>query len=365
MREAGFQWGQSSTPSAWNDEDIVLSEDDVLGVSTSGSFSAIVDGLGDGRTYYYRAFIQVLDGSELKYYYGSVKSFTTQVDSEKPSTLAGWYELPVMNIKKDGDGYLYENGQSNIYYAYHMCPDFKIGGKEARNYTVAFSAKDHCPLWVAAPRHTVYETGSGRSSYKRDPDIPSNLQYSSTSTGGGCNKGHMLGSAERTVTNSTNAQVFYYSNIAPQLSAGFNTGGGGWNTLEDWVDTQVCSDTLYVVIGCYFGKYTDGYGNTVNPKTISFGGRDDVSMPTMFYYLLLRTKAGASGKALKDCTADEIQCAAFVRCHTNDLKGQAVTKKDMISVTDLEAITGFTYFANVPNAPKTTYDPKEWGLSTD
>ena len=128
------------------------------------------------------------------------------------------------------------------------------------------------------------------------------------------------------------------------------------------MDGQKCSDTLYVVIGCYFDKYTDGYKNTVNPKKISFGGRTDVSMPTMFYYVLLRTKSGKSGKALKDCTASEMKCAAFVRCHTNDLSGQAVTSAEMMSVAELEEITGITYFANLPQAPKSTAVASDWGL---
>ena len=254
---------------------------------------------------------------------------------------------------------------ANLYFAYHMCAGGEKGpgGKTARNYTVAYSGKYHCPVWVAAPRHDMYEGGADRTdSYRRDPDIPAGIQYSSKSTGGGCNKGHMLGSAERTSSTATNRDVFYYTNIAPQLSSGFNTGGGGWNILEDWVDGQVCRDTLYVVIGTYFEKYTDGYGNTVSPKTISFGGRSDVAMPTMFYYLLLRTKSGSSGKAVKDCSASELQCAAFVRAHTNNLKGQKVSSKEMMSVSDLEKLTGFTYFPNVPNAPKSSFKASDWGL---
>lgn len=146
------------------------------------------------------------------------------------------------------------------------------------------------------------------------------------------------------------------------MSSGFNTGGGGWNILEDWVDGQVCSDTLYVVIGCYFDEYTDGYGKTVRPKTISFGDRNDVSFPTMFYYILLRTKNGNSRKSLKDCSAAELKCAAFVRSHTNEHKGQKPSSREMMSVADLEKVTGFTYFPNVPNAPKTVCNPSDWGL---
>ena len=171
----------------------------------------------------------------------------------------------------------------------------------------------------------------------------------------------MLGSAERLSSTATNKQVFYYSNIAPQYSSTFNTGGGGWNTLEDWVDKQVCSDTLYVVIGAYFDQYTDPQGFTGKPAKISFGGRSDVSRPTMFYYILMRTKKGNSGKALSQCSTSEIKCAAFVRSHEID-KGTKVSSREMMSVSDLEKITGFTYFPNVPQAPKSSYNPSDWGL---
>ena len=275
----------------------------------------------------------------------------------------GWYELPVINYSQSGS-YLIDNNDKDLYYAHHMCAGGEKGpgGKKARNYTVCFSAEHHCPVWVAAPRHKMYQSGASRTdAYAKDPSIPSDIQYNSKSTGGGCNKGHMLGSAERLSSTATNKQVFYYSNIAPQRMDTFNTGGGGWNTLEDWVDGQVCSDTLYVVIGAYFDKYTDRRGYTDSPATISYGGRNDVSRPTMFYYILMRTKSGSSGKALKDCTASEIKCAAFVRSHKTP-KGVKVSEQDMMSVSDLEKITGFTYFPNVPQAPKGSYNASDWGL---
>ena len=352
----GVEWGLSADD---------LSEDSQAEYLNNGSFNVTLDGLGPGHTYYYRAYIAVLEGNDYVFYYGDVRSFTTPasdivIGGDQP----GWYEAPLMNFQKSGS-YVVNKNDNTQYYAIHMCTGGEKGpdGKTARNYTVCFSGKYHCPVWVAAPRHSMYVGSSGRNeSYRVDPDIPSSIQYKSKSTGGGCNKGHMLGSAERTSSVATNKDVFYYTNIAPQLSGGFNTGGGGWNTLEDWVDTQVCADTLYEVLGCYFEKYTDAYGWTVSPSTISFGGRSDVSMPTMFYYVLLRTKKGNSGKALKDCDASEIKCAAFVRAHTNSLKGQAVTSTEMMSVSDLEKITGVTYFPNVPNAPKDSFKASDWGL---
>ena len=350
----GFEWGLSADD---------LSEDWQAAYLDNGTFKVDINGLGAGHTYYYRAYIGVLENGEYVFYYGETRSFTTPageivIGGDQP----GWYETPVMNIQRSG-GYIVNASDGTEYYAIHMCAGGEKGpgGKTARNYVVCYSGKYHCPVWVAAPRHIMYVGSSGRTdAYRQDPDIPSSIQYNSKSTGGGCNKGHMLGSAERTSSTATNRDVFYYTNIAPQLSSNFNTGGGRWNVLEDYVDTQVCADTLYEVLGCYFDKYTDAYGETQTPSVISFGGRDDVAMPTMFYYVLLRTKKGNSGKALKDCTADEIKCVAFVRSHVN--VRQAVSRKELMSVSDLEKITGVTYFPNVPNAPKDTFSAADWGL---
>ena len=81
----------------------------------------------------------------------------------------------------------------------------------------------------------------------------------------------------------------------------------------------------------------------------------------MFYYILMRTKSGSSGKSLSQCKASEIKCAAFVRSH-NTAKGTSVSSQDLMSVSDLEKVTGFTYFPNVPHAPKSTYSASDWGL---
>lgn len=314
--------------------------------ATPGSKSVSLTGLTASTTYTYRMYVVVGQTR----YQSSESTFTTSATAAVGVYRTGWAELPV------------EVTNSDYYYAHHICPDFYVGGQKARNYTVCFSAENHCPLWVAAPRHNCYEGDANRTNaYAKDPNIPSNIQYNSKDTGGGCNKGHMLGSAERTCTSAVNRQVFYYSNIAPQYSSNFNTGGGAWNNLEGFVDGQVCRDTTYIVVGTYFEPFTDAYGKTCTSSRIEFGGRSDVSRPSMFYYAILRTKSGSTGKSVKDCSASELKCAAFVLRHNMD-KGHEPQARDMISIEELEALTGFTYFANVPQAPKNTYNPADWGL---
>ena len=330
--------------------------------AAAGELKAAVSGLRAATTYFVEAYA-VVDGATYK---GKLTEFRTMSDGGTGTGnvyRTGWAELPV---EYDADGNGIDDNDATLYYAHHLCDGPEKNAQysgSARNYTVCFSAEHHCPVWVAAPRHRdLYEGSANRTdAYKSDPMIPSGIQYYSKSTGGGCNKGHMLGSAERTSSSATNRQVFYYSNIAPQYSSSFNTGGGAWNNLEDYVDGLVCADTLYMVIGCYFDKYTDKHGNTANPSKIEFGGRDDVSCPTMFYYALLRTKSGRSGKNVRDCSASELQCVAFVKCHKAK-KGDKPSSQDMISISELEKLTGFTYFPNVPNAPKDTYSPSDWDL---
>lgn len=287
-----------------------------------------------------------------------------QGDSEVSVYRTGWPELPYTYEKRSGN-YTVSSKNSTLYYAHHLCPDVNNAQNtgKARNYTVCFSSEHHCPVWVAAPRHKKYESGQGRSeAYNADPDIPANIQYQQASAGNSTyNRGHMLGSAERTCSTATNRQVFYYTNIAPQNTNTFNTGSGAWNILEDWVDGKVCADTTYVVIGTYFEKHTDKYGNTATPSKITYGGRNDVSCPTMFYYAILRTKKGNTGKSVMECTKDELMCAVFVRNH-KCAKSTKVSSKDMITVADLEELTGFTFFANVPNTPKDSYNASDWGL---
>ena len=362
-REAGFEWGLSK------DNLQYVAQCTAAPSGTSGSFSASIDNLSDGITYWYRAYIIVWENGEGTYYYGETSSFRT---SSETSQGYQWFELPQMNLQEVTVGsntYLTNSYNHGVeYYAYHLCAGGEKGpnGKTARNYTVCFSAEHHCPLWVAAPRHSMYTGSSGRTdAYKADASIPADIQYYSKSTGGGCNKGHMLGSAERTSSKATNQQVFFYSNIAPQLSLGFNTGGGGWNLLEDFIDELVPSsqkDTLYEVVGCIFGTVTDGYGYKVTSKKISFGGRNDVSFPAAFYYAVLKKKDSSTQDSVAGCSASELQCVAFVRAHTNSLKGQKPSAKELMSISDLERLTGITFFANVPNAPKSTYNASDWGL---
>ena len=265
--------------------------------------------------------------------------------SSKKTIRKGWAELPADVEQKD------------FYTTYHMCDDGR------RNYTVCFSREYRCPMWVASPMHPSYKGEASRSdAFIFDPTLPMDIQPLLRRSYGEYTRGHLLGSAERTSSEETNRQTFYASNIAPQLQEGFNASNGAWNNLERFADRQSCADTLYVVTGCIFEDYADATGMEVRATTtVNKNDGEKVGVPTAYYKVLLRTRSGKTGRSVRECKADDLKCAAFVVGHYS-AKGRKPTSADMMSVEELERLTGFTFFANVPNAPKHRAVAAEWGL---
>ena len=77
-------------------------------------------------------------------------------------------------------------------------------------------------------------------------------------------------------------------------------------------------------------------------------------VPTHYFKVMLRTKSGNSGKKVSDCSAGELQCAAYL------VENSAEATPQLMSVEALEQRVGFTFFVNVPNAPKSTYSSSDW-----
>ena len=258
---------------------------------------------------------------------------------------SGWAELPAQKESRE------------LYITHHMCDE------QTRNYTVCYSARHRSPMWIAAPMHASYNGSVKRiDNYDYDPTLPVNIQTRLKRSYGEYTRGHMLGSAERNASRKMNTQTFYVTNIAPQIQKGFNQQGGAWNNLEKFVDGQLCADTLYVVTGAIYDEYTTADGEVIKPRTTT--NKNDgkqVGVPTAYYKALLRTKAGNSGKSVTECKASELKCAAFVVAHRSE-SGLKPSAENIMSVDELERLTGVDFFKGVPHAPEGKAVAKEWGL---
>ncbi len=308
----------------------------VVAPSNLADGELFITAIVDGESYEWRA-----DGDVL-FEPGKEYSISWKVGTIPPGTggtkYSWWAELPEEDPSKAGD----------YYYVYHMRKD----NSKVRNFAACYSKDLMSPVWVAAPMHSSYLLSGNRTdAYAHDPQLDFNQ---AGSWGSPYNRGHLLKSSARTITRETNTQAFYYSNIAPQFISGFNTGGGVWNNLEDYENTQICSDTLYTVHGAH---WTD-----TNDRVQGSYAATPTAIPTHFFKVFLRTKSGNTGKAVWDCSSSELKCVAFYIEHNTSQHGKKPSAEMMMSVSELEQITGHTFFSNVPNAPKDSFSASEWGL---
>lgn len=241
-----------------------------------------------------------------------------------PST--GWMELPAM-----------PNGSEFGYFTHSMVWNFK----KTRNYSFSWDYKNLVAPWVAYPLCEEHSPiGGDRSDeWGVDPYLPKNLQpvlyrgFSSSS--GKYDRGHQIPSADRKATSNkehykANVATFYGTNMTPQLAS---LNQHSWKNLEEKVRLWARkSDTCYVVTGCI----TKG-----STKTARDNEGKSVTVPTHYYKAILRysrnSTIGHSGYSA---------CAILLEHKgygdNNNFKPYAM------SISDLEKVTGITYFANLP-----------------
>lgn len=224
-----------------------------------------------------------------------------------------WLELPAMT-------------NSNLGYYSHS---FKMDGKIYRNYTFGWSQKDRVALWVAYPLCKLYTNGSaGRTNaWALDPLLGDLSAAPFGGYAGDYARGHQLPSADRQCCYDANAQTFYGTNMTPQLNA---HNEGIWSNLENKVRSIAnSSDTTYVVTGVIVSssskKEKDSYGNSV-------------TVPDAYFKVLLRYS--------KSSTLGQWNAAAFYLEHRSYSGG--ISKEHSMSVDEIEKITGFDFFANLP-----------------
>lgn len=246
---------------------------------------------------------------------------------------SGWMELPAVED---------EEGRAFIYHT------AEVDGQQKRNYSMLYDAAGRIALWVAYPLCGDY-IGSGRTdTWGYDPKIPD--EYEPLLNHGwperGFDRGHQIPSGSRNANTAMNCQTFYYTNMTAQVSR-FNQ--GLWANLENRVRgfVSVC-DTLYVVTGPIFDsgepeRWTED--NAGNP----------VAVPDGYFKAVLSYSVSSSA----------YYSVAFV--YDNDEYSRSnPTASDMCSVSEVEAITGFTFFNNLPQSMarsvKNQCEPERWGL---
>jgi DNA/RNA endonuclease G (NUC1) len=228
-------------------------------------------------------------------------------------TKMGWLELPAMD-------------NPNIGYYSHS---FSMNGKTYRNYSFGWSQKDRVALWVAYPLCKFYtnKTVDRTNAWALDPLLGEDSAAPFGGYAGSYARGHQLPSADRLCCYEANAQTFYGTNMTPQLNA---HNEGIWSDLEGKVRSIANnSDTTYVVTGVIVSasskKEKDSYDKSV-------------TIPDAYFKVLLRYG--------KSSTLGQWNAAAFYLEHRS--YSGSIGKEHSMSVDELEELTGFDFFVNLP-----------------
>ena len=296
--------------------------------------------------------------------------------------------------------------KSNSDYKYvdHRAKTYRTK-QNVRNYEACYDIRRHNPMWVAYPCHDIYWEGGYtrpvKDPWRPDPYFSESEQsiiyasdwdawpWSSTNgrpsdkyqywspmpTGKTVTKGHLMRSAERGCGNKNNPidlniQTFYPTNIAPESYLNETSKDSHWGMVENILPNQWrCSDTVYVVVGCYYGDNSWSLKDASNWGTPSDKSKDCI-MPTARYKLVLRTKTGSTGKPIWQCSADEVMAIGFwfPQNFTGEKLSSLPPLADYIySVSDIEKKIGseFNFFPLAPSGVKDSYNINDWPELSD
>lgn len=210
-------------------------------------------------------------------------------------------------------------------------------------YTLSYKEAYEQPEWVA---YILTKASIIKPNVKRERDFvpdPNVSTYSATTDdykGSGYTRGHLVPAGDMAFDATAMRETFYMSNMSPQLR---QLNGGIWRELEENVrDWAYKADSLYVISGPIL----------TNPIK-KIGKRNRVSVPSAFYKVLLDNK-GPEKKAI-----------GFIIPHELSEKR---LESYMVSVSDVEAVTGIKFFGNMNNQQeisklKTTLEPSKWSVN--
>lgn len=257
-----------------------------------------------------------------------------EITTDPQAKYTRWTETPLITES--------ELAKPNIKYITHYSKEYyttsTLNGVEIRNYSMLYDTDLKMAYWVAYPLCDWYlEDNIGRTEDWNYDDLldkslqPNLKENSFNDKGDDYDKGHQIPSADRQRSNNDkliNRQTFYYTNITPQ--SGKNMNQKIWRNLEDAVRGWGSGkDTLYVVTGAMPTTPTD---KTIN-YTIDNNG-NKVAIPKYYF------------KALARKVNEQFQTIAYKLDNTPYKDGNY--NVGIISVKELEELTGFTFFPDRP-----------------
>ena len=264
---------------------------------------------------------------------------TVRNDNKNPTTRKEYARLEFPRLK---------GGDNNLVIV-HSTSDYGV------NYSLEWDIAKMSQRWSC---YEMYESNSvtntsryyGNPQYPADPDLPSTYGWSPGNDpyyGTGYDHGHIVASAERLCSAEANYQTFYLTNMQPMKNA-FNA--GLWAKMEQqvWKTWNRLSfrDTLYVC-----------KGGTIDHPDQQIGYTKKGLLVPRYFYIAVLCKNKQGYKAM----------AFWVEHLLDGVDHSGDNLKDyMISIDQLEELTGIDFFCNLPDDVERQVEdnmsPAVWGF---
>lgn len=195
---------------------------------------------------------------------------------------------------------------------------------ERKGFTVSYNEQLKIPNWVSWKLTANMAKGElpRSNNFAPDPDVPSSAlpqDYKHS----GYDRGHMAPAGDMKWSEKAMTQCFYMTNIAPQKQV---LNSGPWNKLEERCRT-------------WANKYGEVYiicGPVLTDRPTEFIGASKVAVPKRFFKVIFapNTPNGPMG-------------IGFIM---NNGKNDGGMQQTALSINEVEAITGYNFFASLPDS---------------
>jgi endonuclease G len=207
------------------------------------------------------------------------------------------------------------------------------------------------PIWTSWQLNSTWDSGPGvrKDNFIADNTLPSGWHVVGGGDYSGSNfsRGHMCPSADRIQTQGCNDSVFIMTNMVPQNQ---DNNAGAWEGLENYERTLAdAGNTLYIVSGGY------GSGGKIPPSvtpldttthyTISGG---NVTVPAKLWKVIIVVPNGSGTDISRVTTSTRTIGLLIPNDSTPNNMNTWGTYR--VSVASIEALTGYTFFSNVPSS---------------
>jgi len=217
---------------------------------------------------------------------------------------------------------------------------------ERNQYVLSYNCSKGIPNWVEWHLDPTWIGSTSRQdNYRPDtiPPLPNGcyLVQDTDYSGSGFDRGHNVPSGDRTSSVADNSATFLMTNFIPQAP---NNNQGPWNNLEAYIRTQVTAgNEVYTWMG---NAGQGGSGSNGGVTTTIAGGH--VVVPAYVWRVVVILPSGSNDVSRVDTNT---RAFAVLTPNVQTAAGLNTAWQTYVCpISQIEQLTGFTFFPNVPAA---------------